>query len=156
MSSRSIRAWPVASQSSAIVNPTGFWHVCTIVIIIHRLQSSCPQVSCIDGGLGPFPTFDCHLASYQDPSQVNEYNNLLVNKVRCLLGFFLPWVGTYIANSLMSSISGKWGTWPRKRNCWSLTLSIRGAVCLQVTWDSDWFPLCTGCSLASGDRKILL
>jgi len=39
-----------------------------IIIIIIRLQSSRPQVSSsCDGGLGPFPTADYHLAGYQDP-----------------------------------------------------------------------------------------
>lgn len=72
----------------------------------------------------------------------------LVNKVHCLLGFLLPLVGTYIANSLMGSFSGKWGTWPRKPDS-----SMMGAVCIQVTWNSDWFPLCTGCLLGIRDQK---
>ena len=37
-----------------------------IITIIIRLQSSRPQVSSSDGGLGPFPTADYHLAGFQD------------------------------------------------------------------------------------------
>ena len=83
-----------------------------VIIIILRLQSSWPQVSSIDGGLELFPTADCQLASYQDHLEDNE----LVNKVHCLPDFLLPWVGT----------------WPSKPNCWSLTLSIKGAVSVRL------------------------
>ena len=45
-----------------------------LIIIIIRLQSSRPQVSSSDGGLGPFPTADYHLAGYQDPPEDSERN----------------------------------------------------------------------------------
>jgi len=45
-----------------------------LIIIIIRLQSSRPQVSSSDGRLGPFPTADYHLASYQDPQKDSEYH----------------------------------------------------------------------------------
>jgi len=48
-----------------------------IIIIIIRLQSSRPQVSSSDGGLGPFPTADYHLAGYKDPPEDSEYVLLL-------------------------------------------------------------------------------
>ena len=109
-----------------------------IIIIILRLRSSRPQVSSIDGGLEPSPTGDCHLADYQDTQKTM---NIIGDKVRCLPGFFLPWVGTYITKSLTGSFSGKRSTWPRNLSCRSLTLSIRGGWFCEAVDYSIWHPV---------------
>ena len=109
-----------------------------IIIIILRLRSSRPQVSSIDGGLEPSPTADCHLANYQDTQKTMK---IIGDKVRCLLGFFLPWVGTYITKSLTGSFSGKRSTWTKESQLSKSDSFNKGGWFCEAVDGSIWHPV---------------
>ena len=100
-------------------------------------EQSTTSFTSIDGGLEPFPTADCHLTGYRDPSEDNKYTT---GEQGWLSSGFPPplsW-NRYITNSLTGLLSGKRSTWPRKLDCWPDSFHKRSCFC-EAARGSIWY-----------------